>query len=119
MYRYYNANSHNRFVNDCTIRAISTATNETWGNTYKELSDEARKRGMMMDSVEFIEEYLDERYERMCHYSKTVGEFIEEFPYGVYVISMPGHLSCVIDGINYDTFDTTSRRMWCCWKISD
>lgn len=119
MYRFYNANTHDRFVNDCTIRAISLATGRDWGYTYSELSDEAQKRGMMMDNVDFIEDYLDERYERTCHYSKTVGEFIEEFPMGVFIISMPGHLTCVIDGVNYDTFDTTERKMWCCWKVLD
>lgn len=119
MYRFYNANTHDKFVNDCTIRAISTATNRSWGDTYAELSDEAQKRGMMMDNVDFIEDYLDDRYERTCHYAKTVGEFIEEYPVGVFIISMPGHLTCVIDGVNYDTFDTTERKMWCCWKVLD
>lgn len=117
MYEFYNANNHNRHINDCTIRAISKATKQTWDKTYSELSNAARKRGMMMDSVEFIEEYLDERYERVCHYSKTVGEFIDECPYGTFIISMPGHLTCVVDGVNYDTFDTTHRKMWCAWEV--
>ena len=34
----------------------------------------------MMNSVEAIEEYLDERYRKVPHYSNYVGDFIEEYP---------------------------------------
>lgn len=119
MYKYHNANKYKHSINDCTIRAISVATGSTWDDVYEELSTEARHMGLMMDSVEFIEQYLDDRYERTCHYSKTVNEFIEEFPQGIYLLSMPGHLSCVIDGVNIDTFDTRNRRMWCAWFVSE
>ena len=114
-YRYLNQNKYKRHINDCTIRAISLATNKSWNDTYKELADAARRKGMMMDSKVFIEEYLDRKFDRTCHYSKTVGEFMKEFPYGTYLISMPNHLTVVINGVNYDTFDTTKRKMWCAW----
>ena len=26
---------------------------------------------------------------------------------------------CVIDGVNVDTFDTSNRRMWCAWFVSE
>ena len=35
MYVFYNANSFKRYINDCTIRAISLATNKSWNDTYK------------------------------------------------------------------------------------
>ena len=34
----------------------------------------------MMNSVEAVEEYLNERYDKVPHYSKYVGEFINEYP---------------------------------------
>lgn len=116
MYRFYNANKYGNRINDCTIRAISLATHRSWDNTYKELSNEARKMGLMMDSIEFIENYLDKRYKRVCH-NITVEEFIDTHPYGTYIISMPGHLSCVINGVNYDTFNPKNRQMWCSWLV--
>lgn len=119
MYRFYNANSHGNKVNDCTIRAISLATHRTWNETYRELANEARRMGLMMDSIEFIEHYLDTRYKRVCHDSMTVEEFTKKFPRGTYIISMPGHLTTVINGVNYDTFDPASRRIWCSWQVSD
>lgn len=117
MYRFYNANKFGNKVNDCTVRAISLATHRSWNDTYKELSNEARKLGLMMDSIEFIEHYLDKRYRRVCHSGLTVGEFIDKYPKGRYIISMPGHLSCVINGVNYDTFNPKDRVMWCSWEV--
>ena len=116
-YRYYNANPLNNNIADCTVRAISTAQGKTWDETYVELSKLAQKEGMLFSDVEFIERYLDKRYPRECHYSKTVGEFMKEFPRGTYLITIPGHITCVKNGVLLDTFDCRPRRMWCAWKV--
>lgn len=117
MYKYWNANSQQRFVDDCTVRAISLAENNTWNRTYDKLSDMARSKGMMFNSVEFIEDYLDYNYIRECSTAKTVGEFAYENPIGTYLVTMPNHITVVIDGIIYDTFDCSNRQMRCAWKI--
>lgn len=117
MYKYYNANAKGNFVNDCVIRAISVAEGKSWDETYNELSDIAQSEGILLDDVEFVENYLDDRYERVCHYAKTVDEFIEEYPYGIYLITMDGHITVVIDGTLYDTFDCRNRRMFCSWEV--
>lgn len=36
MFIYYNANPYGRLINDCTVRAISLATNNSWNDTYEE-----------------------------------------------------------------------------------
>ena len=118
MYKFLNRNSHQRFVDDCTVRAISLAENKTWNQTYDELSDAARSRGMMFNSVEFIEDYLDYKYRRTCHSSKYVGEFADEHLYGTYLVTMSNHITVVIDGTIYDTFDCSDRIMRCAWKIN-
>lgn len=117
MYRYYNANPLNNNIADCTVRSISTAQGKTWDETYIELSDLAQRKGLLFDDVNFIEDYLDKRYKRQCHYSDTVGDFIEEHPKGTYLITMKGHITCVKNGVLIDTFDCRSRRMWCAWKV--
>ena len=48
MYKFYNANSRGNFVNDCVIRAISTAEKKTWDETYEELSDIAQTRAFCL-----------------------------------------------------------------------
>jgi hypothetical protein len=117
MYRYYNNNPHHRNIDDCTIRAISLLTNRSWNEVYEELSTLANQDSLMMDSVIFIENYLDDRYPRECHYSKTVGEFANEYPYGKYAVSTNGHLTAVLGGIVHDSFDPTNKVMRCAWRI--
>lgn len=89
MYRYYNANEFGHDIEDCTIRAISTAEGISWDKAYRKLSDYARERGLMISSVEAIEEYLDQHYERTCGQGMTVGEFAETHPRGTFLITMP------------------------------
>lgn len=117
MWKYYNANVLGHSVNDCVVRAISKAQGKTWDETYEELSDIAQLEGILLDDVNFVEEYLDKRYKRTCHYSKTVGEFAKEHKRGTYLITMEGHITVIINGIIYDTFDCSDRRMWCAWTV--
>ena len=117
MYRFYNANAKGNFVNDCVVRAISTAENKTWDETYDELSDIAQAEGILLDDVNFVEGYLDERYKRVPHCARTIEEFIYECPKGTYLITMEGHITVVIDGVLYDTFDCRERRIWCVWHV--
>lgn len=116
MYKYYNANFKGRKVMDCAIRAISLGTFKPWRNVYSELSDESRELGLMMDSVEAVETYLDKRYVRICYKNMTLEEFCNEYDQGIWIISMLGHLTCVMDGIVYDTFDPSSRFIKCAWR---
>lgn len=117
MYKFYNANSRGNFTNDCVVRSISVAENKTWNEVHKELSDLAREQGILLDDVVFVERYLDSKYNRVCEYSKRVGEFINEYTHGTYLITMAGHITVVVDGILYDVFDPRDRRMWCAWCV--
>lgn len=121
MYKFYNANPRGRRVNDCTVRAISLATNRSWDETYEELSKFAQAQATMLDEVAYIDEYLERRYEKICgcknRYRITVGEFVEQYPHGTYLITMAGHITCCIDGCIYDTFDPRDRFVWGAFKV--
>lgn len=95
MFRYKNVNPNKSDINDCTIRAISVAEGISWDEAYEELSTQARRKGLMMDSAEFIEGYLDKKYSRTCPKEILVGEFVEKNPYGTYLITMKGHITVV------------------------
>ena len=116
-FQYYNANPYGNNISDCVIRSLSVLTNRDWRSVYDELTDLAGDVGLMFDRVEFVEDYLDNRYPRECHYSKTVGEFAKEYPYGKYAVTMPNHITAVINGTIIDTFDPSERVMRCAWKI--
>ena len=118
MFTYYNANEFGYDIEDCTIRAISVAEGISWDKAYRKLSDYARVRGLMMNSVESIEKYLDDNYERTCEDYMTVGEFAYENPKGTFLVTMPGHIVAVVDGEIIDTFDPSDRIMFCAWNVN-
>lgn len=117
MYKYYNANANGNFVNDCVIRAISVAENKSWEETYDELSRIAKKNGILLDDVNFVEPLLDYRYYRVKTYNEKVGEFVEEHSKGTYLITMNGHITVSKNGIIYDTFDCRNRILKNAWKV--
>lgn len=118
MYKYYNANIHNNFVNDCVVRAISTAEDKSWSETYDDLSRIAKKNGILLDDVNFVDPLLDYRYDRVkVAPNETVEDFVEQHTIGTYLITMPNHITTVIDGIIYDTFDCRDRLIWNVWRV--
>lgn len=121
MFKYYNANPLGRHVNDCAVRAISLAEEKTWDQVYGELSQYAQSQGITFSEIEFIDKYLSDNYEHFCQNKKdkviTVGDFANLKLSGRWLVTMSGHITVVIDGIIYDTFDPSNRYMWCAYKV--
>lgn len=120
-FRYYNANPYGRKVNDCTVRAISLATGKTWDETYDWLSKYAKEQGIMMDEVQYIDEFLEKYFIKLCGCKDTIKVTIEQFvdanPIGTYLITMNGHITCCINGCVYDTFNPQDRFVWGVYEV--
>ena len=117
MYQYYNANPRDLLIDDCVNRSISVAEGISWNECQRKLSDLANDEAMLLNDVEFVEDYLDERYPRKCCKDMTVGEFCRICPRGHFVVTMRGHITAIIDNVIVDTFDCSNRIMKCCWQI--
>ena len=118
MYKFLNVNQNNNFVKDCVIRAISVAENESWGDTYDDLSRIAKKNGILLDDVNFVEPLLDYRYDRIKIYpGDTVQDVLIDNPKGSYLVTMNGHITVIKDGIVYDTFDCRNRIVRNVWVV--
>ena len=121
MYRYYNANPLGRKVNDCTVRAIALATNESWDSTYNYLSDYAQQEAVMMDNVIYIDKFLDKNFEKIYTnakgYNMTVDDVSKRWYKGTYLITMKNHITCCIDGVIYDTFNPSDRLVWEVYQV--
>ena len=117
MYKFHNNNALGLFENDCTIRAISTATGNSWDDTYEHLSNIARINGTMMDDKDFIRNYLDDRYQRVYNIPETVGEVAGYLKDNILLITMIGHITCSKYGIIYDSFDCRERIAEYCWIV--
>ena len=121
MWKYHNSNPKKREVNDCVIRAISKAENKTWDEVYSELSTLAQNQRILLDDMRFVEPYLDSKYERVCYKCNgcrmTVGDFINKNQEGTYLITMQGHITCVKNGVLFDTWDCRDKIIWCSWEV--
>lgn len=121
MYKYYNCNPAHRQVNDCVVRAISLAQNKSWDKVYSELSTLAQQSCVLLDDVSFVEPYLNERYNKTCYkingHRISVNDFIKQNPLGTYLVTMKGHITCIIDGTIYDTWNCEDNIIWCAWEV--
>ena len=117
MWEYYNANPNDLLTDDCVLRSISVAEGISWHECQYKLSKLSSRKGKILNDVQFVEQYLDERYPRKCYRDLTVGEFADMCPKGHFVVTMDGHITAIIDNIIVDTFDCSKRQIKCCWQI--
>ena len=135
-FTYYNANPLDKITGDCVIRAISTATEQSWEQALKDLTDLALTTKESPLSVENFNHYLKnklgwfkQKMPRKSDNSKYTGEeFInylkQKHPEAKYVIANIGchHVTCFgyfngTDLTCVDIWDCTDRcvgNYWIC-----
>ena len=112
MYIYYNPNPLKLSVGDCTIRAISKVTYQTWEDTYLDLIHQGLTMYDMPSSNRVWSEYLKIRgfhkqfIPNTCPDCYTIKDFCKDFPYGEYVVGTGEHVVAIIDGNYYDSWDS-------------
>lgn len=121
MFISYNPNPSGRNVGDCTVRAISKATGQDWGETYLCLCVCGYLMGDMPSANSVWGAYLHEQgFSRhilpdSCPICYTVEEFARDHPVGVYILALSGHVVCVEDGILYDSWDSGAETVLYYW----
>lgn len=112
MYSAYNPNPMGARVGDCTVRAISRATGESWDTVYCGLCVEGLRLCDMPTANHVWGAYLRRHGFRRralpddCPDCYTVADFCRDHPHGTYVLAISGHVVCVADGSYYDTWDS-------------
>ena len=117
MHRYYNPNPDGKNVGDCTVRALSKALNQPWEYTYTSIALEGFLRHDMPSANAVWGAYLRRRgfSRHLAPEDMTVAEFSEENPTGVYVLALSGHVVCILDGVLYDTWDSSNEVVLYYW----
>lgn len=111
-FQFYNANPDNRLVIDCTVRAISKVTRQSWDSTYIGLANKGFEMHDMPNSNAVWGSYMrDLGYKRYpipntCPDCYTVYEFCEDNPRGTFLLATGDHVVAAVDGIYYDTWDS-------------
>lgn len=111
-FKYYNPNPANNLVIDCTVRAISKVTGQSWDTTYIGLVVIGYVVKDMPNSNAIWSKYLRrfgfrrEIIPNTCPDCYTVKEFCEEHPRGAFLLATGNHVVAVVDGDYYDTWDS-------------
>lgn len=125
-YKYRNENPNSRETSDCVVRALTTATNESWDNVFKDLCMIAFELKVMPNSDEAYHKYLEEKGFERCKISvkkgskrPTVLSFTKEHKEGVYILRVANHLTVCKDGTYYDIWDCGESCVYTYWKKID
>lgn len=125
MYRNLNINPLHRRADDCTVRAIATVLDKTWEEVYADLCLEGLRFYDMPSANHVWGSYLKKKgYQRHIIPDNfpqwyTVEDFARDNPKGRFVLALHGHVVPVINGIIYDTWDSTDGIVIYYWKKGD
>ena len=111
----HNPNPSGRHVGDCTVRAITRATGESWEEAYTGIALQGFIMCDMPSNNGVWGAYLRKRGFRRrmlsdnCPECYTVEDFCKDHPKGTYIVAVHGHVLTVVDGDRYDSWDSGSE----------
>ena len=122
MWQKFNNNPASRSVGDCAVRALSKALDIPWDNAYASMclqgfvmSDMPSSNavwGSILRQHGFTRVALDNE----CPDCYTLEEFCIDNPLGTYVVGMSGHVATVIDGVIYESWDSSNEIPIYVWR---
>ena len=122
VYYYYNCNPHRRLTDDCVIRAICSATGDSWEQTLKELTEYSIKTGYMLNTPECYGEYLkDIGYVKQKQPILSGGkkmrfkEFVKQFDGHAVAHCGKGHVTYVADNSTWDIWNVSDEVVGNYW----
>ena len=124
----FNNNPKNNITKDCVIRAISFATNKSWKDTYRELTELGIKKGLILNDRKNWKAYLKKLgYEiqkmpvRDDRTRYTLEEFCDELakPNIIYIVKVANHITVVKNKDLYDTWNCSNKSVGNYWIIGE
>lgn len=120
-FRYYNVNPNGEKRNDCVTRAICLAS----GLPYKEVRRKLYHASKLLECESklcptcygFTIQSVLGGVPKNCE-GMTVGEFADKHPIGIYLVRISGHLTCLIDGTCYDTWNCLDKMCDIVWRVA-
>ena len=113
MWKYFNPNPCGRNVGDCSVRAIAKALEISWETAFVALCYNAMQMcdmpssdsvwGSVLRQSGFVRKAIP----NTCPDCYTAEDFCAEHPRGVFVLGFGGHVATVIDGILFDSWDSS------------
>ena len=115
MWKQVNLNPHGKQVGDCTVRAISLATGKGWYDTYFGMALQGAIMCNMPSANSVTTAFLKRNGFRRrtipddCPDCYTIADFCKDHPKGTFVIGTGSHLTTIIDGCLWDSWDSRNE----------
>lgn len=114
MWQEYNPNPNGRRVGDCAVRAVAKATNQSWHDAFVDLIAQSLIDCDMPSSDAIWGACLANRgFKRFavpttCPDCYTAADFAADHPIGTFVLGFGGHTATIVDGVLYDSWDSST-----------
>ena len=114
-WKHFNNNPVQRSVGDCAIRAVSVALGTTWEEAYALVATAGFAMGDMPSSNSVWGAVLRQNgfyrtaIESECPDCYTAEDFAQDHPVGVFVLGFGNHVATVVDGVLYDSWDSSNE----------
>ena len=116
MWEYYQPNPvRTDPVGDCTVRALSKALDIDWETAHVMLDYASYMMGDISNSNAVIAAVLRQNgfyrgnFPEDCDACLTAEEFTQAFPSGTYLLGFGNHVATVVDGVLYDSWDSSGE----------
>jgi len=123
---YFNPHPQGKRVNDCVKRAFVAAT----GKSYHEIKLEVNRIKKITKEKDFNSKknykyYVEKILKgvkisfpaRLGEPRMTGKKFVKLYSKGIYILNLAHHLVTVVDGQILDTWDSSDKCVYNCWKI--
>ena len=113
MWKYFSNNPTGRNVGDCSVRAVSLALGISWEEAYAQICANGYQMGDMPSSDSVWGSVLRQHgfyrtvIPNRCPDCYTAEDFCLDHPRGIFVLGFGGHVATVIDGVLYDSWDSS------------
>ena len=121
-WKKFNPNPAGRNVGDCAVRAIAAALRTDWETAFDMVTKAGYQMADMPSSNSVWGAVLRKngfyRYSvpNTCPDCYTLDDFAADHSRGVYVVGMGNHVATVIDGIIWDSWDSSNEIPQYYWK---
>lgn len=120
MWIQYNPNPKEKNTGDCAVRAVSKALSIDWNKAKLLLDvysmDEAEVETSDLVWGRILAENGFEMQALYCNDGCDLNGFCKHHPIGTYVVKLPNHVVCVVDGCYYDSWDSGREVPIYCWR---
>jgi hypothetical protein len=120
-FKYLNVSPDNEQKNDCVTRAITLACGISYSEARKKLYHTSKlldcESKLCPTCYGFAIQQVLGGVPKNCE-GMSVREFADRNPKGIYLIRIQGHLTCLIDGVCYDTWNCLDKICDIAWRVA-